>query len=120
MQKAKVVTKASDWFMEGLGDEAVAAKYVGLKLDGSWVDIFSLANNVMCKFVLQKTNGFVEFYLANKPPFIRLAVMKLSDSSKWEVLVGELKHQLKAEKLAEQHHVGKINSSFSKIKPHLK
>ncbi len=120
MQKAAIVTKASDWFMEGIGDATTTAKYVGLKLDDSWSEIFSLSNNVMCKFVLLKTQGHVEFYLANKPPFVMISVAKLSDASKWETVFGELKRQLKAEKLALQHHKGKINSSFSKIKPYLK
>lgn len=120
MQKAGIVTKSSDWFVEGFKEKQLLIKYVGIKPNEDWQDIISQSNNLMLKIILDKDSAYTEFYLANKPPFIKLAGTKLTQSSKWETLLGELKRKLRKDKEEYQHHTQQVGNMYELIKDSLK
>lgn len=120
MQKAGIVTKASDWFIEGHNEKQLFIKYVGIKPSDDWQDIISPNNNLMLKIILDKDTAYSEFYLANKPPFIKLSGAKLTQSSKWETLLGELKRRLRKDKEEYQHHTQQAGNIYELIKQSLK
>lgn len=120
LTKAKLVSKVTPWVFEGQGDKNLNVRYLGLKLDDSWKDIMSLENNLLLKFYLDKNNGWVEIYLANKPPFIKLMSQTLHEKSKWEIVLGKLKNFLSKEKEAYLKHADTIDNLYNKIKPYLK
>ncbi len=120
MKKAGIVTKASEWSIEGFGEKELAVKYVGVKLDESWAEIFSLKNNLLLIFYLDKNTARADLMLANKPPFLKVVSVPITASTKWELVFGELKRQLKKDKLDVQHHVAKIDNLYLKIQKLLK
>ncbi len=120
MKKAGIVTKASEWSIEGFGEKELAVKYVGIKLDESWVEIFSLKNNLLLIFYLDKNTARADVLLANKPPFLKIISVPITATTKWEIVLGEFKRQLKKDKLDAQHHVAKIDNLYVKIQKYLK
>ena len=58
--------------------------------------------------------------LANKPPFLKVISVPITALTKWELVFGELKRQLKKDKLDAQHHVAKIDNLYVKIQKLLK
>jgi hypothetical protein len=120
MKKAGVITRASEWTNEGTFESESLVKYVGIRLDESWTDIFDLQNNILIQFTLKKSTAYLDFYLANTPPFYKITSVTLKDSDKWEVLIGTLRNQLKKDKLDAQHHQGKIDNLYQSLKKYLK
>ena len=119
MKKAGVITRASEWSNEGTPAVEVIAKYVGIKLDDSWTELFSTKNNILLKFILKKEAVFLEYYLANTPPFILISTVRVQPTDKWETLLGELKLQLKKDKKAVQQHTARIDNLFARIQSKL-
>ncbi len=120
MKLAGMVSKAAPWMIEGIGDQQKNVRYVGLALKGDWVDIFPEGNNLLLKFVVDRASGYVEFYVANKPPFFRFITKRFSDRDKWEVLLGEFKRRLKRDKVEFVNHQEGVGNLYSLIKLHLK
>jgi hypothetical protein len=112
LTNAKIVTKASPWMFEGMGNKKLEIRYVGIKPYEDWLDIMSEKNNLLLKFTLDKKNGFLEFFLANQPPFVRINGTKFSEGDKWETLLGELKRRLKKDKEEYLNHQDKMGNLY--------
>lgn len=115
MTKSGIVTKASPWLIEGLGEKALNVRYVGLRLDQDWQDILPAGNNILLKYILDKTTGSVECFLANTPPFTRLFREPLAQGVKWEHLLGEWKRKLRKDKEAYMHHTEAVDNLYARI-----
>ena len=120
MKMANIVTKATPWLVEGMGDKTMNVRYVGITLKDDWTDIFPPPNNFLIKFIIDRSSARIEYYLANKPPFFRIQSVRFTDSDKWEVLLGELKRRLKKDKVEFQNHMDKVGNLYAMIKPELK
>ncbi len=120
MKLAGIVAKASPWSFEGYGVKQKSVRYIGLHLTGDWQDIFSFKNNILLKFVIDRSSAYLEYYLANKPPFIKLYVQRFTDSDKWEILLGEVKRKLKKDKAEFVNHTHGIDNLYNKIVSGLK
>jgi hypothetical protein len=120
MKLAGIVAKVVPWSFEGYGDKQKSVRYIGLHLKDDWEDIFSSRNNILLKFVIDRTSGYLEYYLANKPPFLRIFLQRFTDQDKWEILLGELKRKLKKDKIEFTNHTHGIDNLYSKIHQNLK
>lgn len=120
MKLAGIVAKATPWMMEGIREQEMNVRYVGLNLKDDWLDIFPPGNNLMLKFIIDRNSARIEFYLANKPPFFRFTVKHFSDNDKWEILLGGLKNQFKKDKADVINHKESVGNLYSALKPHLK
>ncbi len=120
MKLANMVAKATPWSFEGYGDLQKSVRYVGLELQDDWLEIFSPGDNLLLKFVIDRNSAYLDYYLANKPPFIEISSTRFTQSDKWETLLGELKRRLKRDKSEFQNHTDSIGNLFALIKPHLK
>lgn len=120
MKLADMVAKASPWMVEGIRDQEKNVRYIGVKLKDDWLDIFPTGNNFLLKFVIDRGGGYVEFYLANKPPFLRITTKRFSDQDKWETLLGEFKRKMKKDKTDYVNHQESVGNLYALIKPCLK
>ncbi len=120
MRSAGIVTKAAPWMVEGFGDKAMNVRYVGLKIYDDWKEIFSEDNNLLLKFITDRTSARLEFYLANTPPFVKIITYTFDKDDKWEPLLGELKRRLKKDKEDFIHHREAVGNIYERLKPHLK
>ena len=120
MKLAGIVSKAAPWMVEGIRDSQMNVRYVGIKLADDWLDIFSPSNNLLIKFVIDRSHANLEFYIANKPPFFRFISRKFSEQDKWETLLGEVKRKLKKDKSDVINHNESIGNLYSQIKSYLK
>lgn len=116
LKKAGLATKVSEWMFEGLAEKKYEVKYVGIKVDEDWREIISSKNNLLVKFLANSKEEWVEIYLANKPPFVKLSREKISAKSKWENWLGELRRNLKKDKDDLVHHRDKVGNLYGKIK----
>lgn len=115
MKKAGSITKVSEWMVEGRGDLKAEIKYVGVKLDQEWTDVFSPQNNLLLQFTLIKNSATLDILLANTPPFIKLVSQRLTEQDKWEPLLGKLRNQLKKDKQEYLHHRDTVGNLYAKI-----
>jgi hypothetical protein len=120
MTKAGIVTKALPWMMEALPDGEYHTRFVGVRVTDDWADLIDPTNNFLCKFLISKTKGVLEVYLANKPPFIKVYTAGLKPDSKWELVLGEFKRQLRKDKEAYTKHQATIDNVFGKMRAGLK
>lgn len=120
LNKANLTTKVSPWFFEERQGEKVEMRYVGLKLDQEWLQIFSLNNLILLAFSYTKKFQNLDVFLANSTPFIRLISFQLDESSKVESLLGDLRRILKADKQAVLHHKDQVGNVYKKIESKLK
>lgn len=120
MKNAGLVAKATPWSYEGFGDKQKNVRYVGLNILEDWLEIFSAVDNLLLKFISDRSSGYVEYYLANKPPFVKFSAASLHEGMKWEILLGELKRKLKKDKNEYLHHTDSLDNLYARIKPHLK
>lgn len=120
MKLADIVAKATPWSFEGYGDAQKSVRYVGLSLRDEWMDVFSQADNLLLKFVIDRNSAFLDYYLANKPPFVRIYSTRFSPQDKWETLLGELRRKLKKDKEEYLHHRDSVDNLYKKIKDYLK
>jgi hypothetical protein len=120
MKLADRVSKASPWMVEGIRESQMNVRYVGIKLQDDWLEIFPTNNNLMLKFVIDKNSALVEFYLANKPPFFKIISKKFTEHDKWEIILGDVKRRLKKDKADYLNHTEIMGNLYSLIKPHLK
>ena len=120
MKLASIVTKASPWIVEGIRDTQMNVRYVGIKLNNDWLEIFPATNNLLLKFVIDKNSAILEFYLANKPPFYRITTTRFTDRDKWETLLGELRRKLKKDKAEYINHTDSAGNLYALVKPYLK
>jgi hypothetical protein len=120
MQSAGIVTKATPWVNEGIGEKAMEVRYVGIRVGSDWEEIMSQSNNLLLKFVRDSKIAYLEFYLANTPPFLKLNTIRLNETDKWEWFLGELKRKLKKDKDAYIHHEQTVGNLYEKMKPFLK
>lgn len=120
MKLADMVAKAAPWMVEGFQDTQKNVRYVGINLKDDWLDIFPPQNNLLIKFVIDRNSAYLEFYIANKPPFFRFLSKRFTDTDKWETLLGQVKRQLKRDKEDYIMHVDAIGNLYKLLKPHLK
>lgn len=120
MKQGGIVAKPSFWMVEALGERSVNVRYVGLKLTEDWAEVFSIKNNVLLKFVIDRTTARLEIYLANTPPFFRILTKNFSENDKWETLLGEVRRQLKKDKADYLDHKTKVGNLYALMKPHLR
>lgn len=115
MKKAGIVTKVSPWLHEQNED----ARYVGLRLL-DWQDIINPENNFLARFVSKDRQGSVQFFLANKPPFIFISQKNLTQADKWELILGKLRQRLNKDKNAYKSDTHQIDNLYHKLLPGLK
>jgi hypothetical protein len=120
MRAAGMVSKASPWMFEGIAEKKMSVRYIGLKVKDEWLDIFSEKNNLLLKFVYDRSTAFIEVYLANATPFVKIITLRFSTNDKWEPLLGELKRRLKKDKADVVNHQESVGNIYSRLKPHLK
>lgn len=120
MRLAGMVAKAAPWMVEGMGDKAMNVRYVGIIMKDDWSELFSGEDNVLLKFIIDRNSARIEFYLANKPPFVRFTSRIFTDSDKWETVLGEVKRRLKRDKAEWMNHTDKIGNWYVLIHPWLK
>lgn len=120
MKLADVLAKAAPWMVEGINDQEKNVRYVGIKLKDDWLDIIPAGNNLLLKYVIDRNSSYVEFYLANKPPFVRILKRSFTENDKWEILLGDFKRRLKKDKSDFINHTEKVGSLYALIKPSLK
>lgn len=113
MKLADIVTKVAPWSIEGFGEKQMNVRYVGIKIKDDWKEILSEKNNLLIKFVFDRTNSYIEFYLANKPPFYKITSFRFTENDKWEILLGELKRRLRKDKSEFLNHTDKIGNLYS-------
>ena len=120
MKKAGIVTKATPWMVEGVGEKQMNVRYVGIKPFADWVDIIPSDNNLLLKFITNRQQSYFELFLANKPPFIWVTRKNFTDMDKWELLLGDIKRRLHRDKEELLRHEEKAGNLYTLIKPHLK
>lgn len=120
MKLASLVARATPWSFEGYGDKQKSVRYVGLSLQGDWLEIFSPKDNLLLKFVIDRDSAYLDYYLANKPPFMKITSVRFSQSDKWETLLGELKRRLKRDKAEFVNHTDSVGNLYALMKPELK
>ncbi|MDE2025459.1 MAG: hypothetical protein KGJ07_03125 [Patescibacteria group bacterium] len=120
MKKAGIVTKATPWVVEGMGDKQMNVRYVGIKPFADWTEIIAAENNLLLKFVTDRTQSYFELFLANKPPFVWVTRKNFTDADKWELLLGDIKRRLNKDKEEVVRHEEKAGNLFVVLKPHLK
>ncbi len=120
MKLANMVAKATPWSFEGYGDKQKSVRYVGLSLQNDWLEIFSPKDNLLLKFVIDRDSAYLDYYLANKPPFMKINSVRFTQSDKWETLLGELKRRLKRDKNDFVNHTDSVGNLYALMKPELK
>lgn len=120
LRLADMVAKAAPWMVEGIRDQQKNVRYVGIKIKDDWADIFGEKDNLLLKFIIDRNSAYIEFYLANKPPFLRILTKSFGDNDKWEVLLGEFKRRLKKDKNDFVNHQENVGNLYALIKPQLK
>ncbi len=120
MKQAGVVTKATPWMVEGFGEKQLNTRYVGFAIKDEWLDIMSSNDNLLLKFIVGRNDAYIEFYLANKPPFLKITQTRFTNVDKWEILLGELKRKLKKDKADVLSHNESVGNLYKLIEPHLK
>jgi hypothetical protein len=120
MKLAGMVTKASPWMVEGIREDQMNVRYVGIKLTEDWLEVIPTNNNLLVKFVIDRSTASLEFYIANKPPFFKFIVRQFTDRDKWETLLGEVKRRLKKDKVEFMNHREAVGNLYARIKPQLK
>jgi hypothetical protein len=120
MKLAGIVSKAAPWMVEGIRDEQMNVRYVGIKLTDDWLDILSDQNNLLLKFVINRNSATLEFYIANKPPFFKFTSRQFSENDKWETILGDVKRKLKKDKSDVLSHNESAGNLYSRIIPYLK
>jgi hypothetical protein len=120
MKKAEIVTKATPWMVEGMGEKEMHVRFVGIKPYDEWLDIFSEKNNLLLKFIIDKTASYFEFYLANKPPFTKIITRDFKDGDKWEVMLGDIKRRLHKDKIEVVTHISSVGNMYERIQKEIK
>lgn len=120
MKKAGIVTKATPWMVEEMGEKEMNVRYVGIRPFHDWLDIFSDDNNVLLKFIISRNESSIDFFLANKPPFVFITKKRFTTTDKWETLLGDVKRRLSKDKEDVVHHNEKVGNLYGVIQPHLK
>jgi hypothetical protein len=120
LKQAGMVTKASPWMVEGFGDKQFNTRYVGITIKEDWEEIMSSSNNLLIKFLIGRNEAYLEFYLANKPPFLKIWQTRFTQQDKWEILLGEFKRRLKKDKAEYMNHTESVGNLYLLIQPHLK
>ncbi len=120
MKHAGVVTKATPWMVEGFGEKQLNTRYVGFAIKDDWQEIMSANNNLLIKFIVGRDDAYMEFYIANKPPFLKITQTRFTTLDKWEILLGELKRRLKKDKAAVLSHNEAVGNLYKLIEPNLK
>ncbi|MFZ5376166.1 MAG: hypothetical protein ACOZAN_00655 [Patescibacteria group bacterium] len=120
MVKAHVAIKATPWAMEAVGDKEYHVRYLGLRVNQDWADVFSDADNLLIKFSINRSFGAAELFLANKPPFVKICNLHFVQNEKWEKMLGDVKQKLKRDRLDFLKHHDRIDNLYAKIRQQLK
>jgi hypothetical protein len=125
MKAAEIVSKVSPWMVEGKtvgegADKQVNVRFVGLVLKDEWLDIFSVKDNILLKFITDRSSSAVEFYLANATPFVKIITRNFSDGDKWETVLGEVKRRLKRDKQEVVNHTEQVGNIYARVRKYLK
>ncbi|HSW96562.1 MAG TPA: hypothetical protein VLF89_01920 [Candidatus Saccharimonadales bacterium] len=115
MKKAEIITKASPWVVEGIGEKQMHVRYVGIKPFNDWLAIIPEGNNLLLKFVIDKQSSYFELFLANKPPFIWMVRKNFTVGEKWEPMLGEIKRRLHHDKTEFLQHRDKVGNLYGMI-----
>lgn len=115
LKKAGLALNITPWLFQERGQEKVEIRHVGLKLDTTWTEVLSVSNLVLLSFIYSKRLQTLEVFLANSTPFVMIKSFKLTGHEKVEVLLGDLRHQLKVDKQAFQHHKDQVGNLYKKI-----
>jgi hypothetical protein len=115
MKKADIVTKASSWMVEGMGEKQMNVRYVGIKPFADWQDIIPEKNNLLLKFIIDRQASYFELYLANQLPFIRIIKRNFSAGDKWESMLGEIKRRLSSDKKEFLEHRDRVGNLYGVI-----
>lgn len=126
MRKAGIVTKATPWMIEGMDAKqnpdkvGMNIRYVGIRATEDWDSIFSDTDNLLIKFIIDRSTSSFEFYLANKPPFLKITSRYFSAGDKWEILLGEIRRKLRKDFADYKSNSAGIGNWYTILKPHLK
>jgi hypothetical protein len=130
MKLAGLVSKASPWMVEGRQsinktngespDKQVHVRFVGFVLKEDWLEIFSEKDNLLLKFVIDKSTASIEYYIANTTPFTKIISREFADGDKWEHLLGEVKRRLKKDKSDVLNHTEQLGNIYLRIQRFLK
>lgn len=120
MKLGNMVTKATPWLVEGMGEREMNVRYIGLRLNNEWQEVLPAGNNLLLKFVIDKKTAYIEYYLANKPPFLRITSTPFSSTDKWETLLGEFRRRLRKDKEDVIRHTETVGNLFARMKSYLK
>lgn len=120
MKLAGIITKALPWMVEGYGEKQMNVRYIGIKVAQDWQEICSEKNNLMVKFAIDRTSAYMDLYLANKPPFVRIMSSRFTNHDKWETILGECKRKLKKDKADITNHTEKIGNLYKPLLGYLK
>ena len=128
MKLAGIVTKATPWMVEGTtsrtegtADKQMNVRYVGIRFtDADWQDIIPANNNILVKFVIDRSSAYIEWYIANTPPFTRFTSRQFVDGDKWETIFGDTKRKLKRDKADYINHAEQVGNLYTRIVKQLK
>lgn len=120
MKKAEIVTKATPWMVEGVGDKQMHVRFVGIKPYDEWIDIFSEKNNLLLKFIIDRSSSYFELYLANKPPFTKVITRNFTENEKWEAMLGDSRRRLRKDKADFLAHVSSVGNIYERIQKEIK
>lgn len=120
LQAKKLLGQIGKWQMEALEDSEYHVRYVGVTLPADWQNIISTKNNFLLKFLVNRQKATLEYYLANKSPFILFWQIGIKPETDWKDILGPLKQKLNKDKKEFIANEVKIDNLFVKIKSQLK
>lgn len=120
MKKSGIITKTAPWMVEGMGEKEMNVRYVGIRPGGEWLSIFPQNNNILLKFVISRSESSIDFFIANKPPFVFFTKKRFTNTDKWENILGDIKRRLTKDKEDVIRHQEKVGNMYIVLKPHIK
>ena len=114
------VIHCAKWQMEAIEDQEYHVRFLGLKIPSDWKSIINPKNNILLKFITSRKQTFLEYYLANQPPFTLIVKTKIDREDTYKDVIGPFKQQLNRDKLDYQRNKHQFDNIYLKIKPSLK
>lgn len=120
LRKSELTLKVSPWMSEGGGGHEYDIRYVGIKIPKDIEHIIPAANHLLLRLKSERADTWLEFYLANQPPFFKIDQTRLKDGDKWEIILGYFKNKLKRDFEDYQKNSTRLDNIYLKLKPKLK
>lgn len=120
LRKSDLMLKVSPWMPEGGGGHEFDVRYVGIKVPEDLKHIIPEGNNMLLRLKSERTDTWLEFYLANQPPFFKIDQTRLREGDKWETILGYFKGKLKKDFEEYKKNNTKLDNIYLKLKPKLK